>query len=237
MGGFRMTLAGRMKTALDVISSIALVVAAASLTWTLFFRNAPAQAGPPQQITPVKGLHLDAGKITNVSGTGRIAIVEFSDFQCPFCASHARDTLPTIRRDLVESGNVQYVALHYPIEEIHPFALQASEASECAGNQGRFWEMHERLFNESSAMTKADFVRHAEALSLDSGRFVQCLDSHETLDKIRADQAEGRRLGVRGTPAFFIGTVRGDGGIDLVTRISGAAPAKVFAEQIDALGS
>jgi protein-disulfide isomerase len=220
-----------------VISSIALVVASGALIWAVFFRNAPAQPGTPQPIMAVQGLHLDAGKVTHVSGKGRVAIVEFSDFQCPYCAKHAKDTLPAIKRDLVASGNVRYVALHYPIEELHPRALQASEASECAGKQNRFWEMHERLFSEPSALTRADFIRDAEAVSLDVGAFVQCLDSHETLDKIRGDQAEGRRLGVRGTPAFFIGKVRADGGIDLVTRISGAAPAEVFAEQIAALGS
>lgn len=232
-----MAVASRIKSALDIMSSIALVIAAGALVWTLFFRNAAVQPTALQQVIPVEGLHLDAARITNVFGKGRIAIVEFSDFQCPFCATHARDTFPAIKRDLIGLGRAQYVALHYPIEEIHPLALQAGEASECAGRQGRFWEMHERLFNESSAMTRADFVRHAEAMSLDVGVFLQCLDSHQTLDKVRGDQAEARRLGVRGTPAFFVGRVRPDGGIDLVTRIRGAAPVEVFAEQVAALGS
>lgn len=230
-----MTVATRLHRALDVLSSLAVVVIAGLSIWTLYSRSSAARPGPERQVSAVAGLRLGAEKITNVTGAGQVAIVEFSDFQCPFCVKHASETLPAIKRTFVESGGVRYVALHYPLESIHPLALQASEASECAGRQGRFWEMHERLFADPSTLTRERFLRDAETLGLDSARFTRCLESHETLDKIRTDQAEGKRLGVTGTPAFFIGTVHPDGGIELVTRIRGAARVDVFAEQIAAL--
>jgi protein-disulfide isomerase len=231
-----MSFSNRVKSALDVGSTIAVIVAAGVLLWTLLIKQ-PAAAARPLQVEQVTGLQIDAAQITNVSGTGRIAIVEFSDFQCPFCRSYAKETLPTITRDLVDSGDVRYVAMHYPIEEIHPLAAGASEAAECAGRQGRFWEMHQRLFDNADALTPMQLGEHAQMLGLDQAQFDKCLTGHETLDKVHSDRAEGRRLGVRGTPAFFIGTVRPDGGIDLVTRIRGAANADVFAQQIAELDS
>ncbi len=227
-----MALTDRLQGALDVLSSIALIVASGALIWALFFRGAPAQP----RIVSVQGLSIDVSKIANVSGQGPFAIVEFSDYQCPFCAKHAQETLPAIKRSLMKSGQVRYVTLHYPLEQLHPLALEASEASECAGQQGRFWEMHERLFGDPTGLTTTDLVNHARALRLDSIQFQQCLSSDEMLEKIRSHQAEGRRLGIGGTPVFFVGRVRQDGGIDLARRINGAVPVSVFAEEINELG-
>jgi protein-disulfide isomerase len=231
-----MSLAGRMKNALDVLSTIAVILAAGMLMWTLLIRPRAAP-GSRQQVEQVQGLQIDGGKIIHVSGKGPIAIVEFSDFQCPFCGTYARETLPAIKRDLVDSGAVRYVALHFPLEQIHPLAMEAAEAAECAGKQDHFWEMHERLFVDAKALAPAQLVQHAQAIGLDQALFKQCIEEDQTLEKVRADQAEGRRLGLTGTPSFFIGTMRADGGISLVRRIRGAAPVEVFAEEIAKLGS
>jgi protein-disulfide isomerase len=115
-------------------------------------------------------------------------------------------------------------------------ALKASEAAECASKQGRFWEMHERLFANSATLSPDGFVRHAESIGLDGDAFSECLEHRQTLEKIRDDQAEGRRLGVTGTPAFFLGMVRADGGIDLVRRIRGSVPSEVFTTHVAKLG-
>lgn len=232
-----MPFADRMKSALDVASSVALIAAAGALGWAIFLRSPTEPRGQEPQIALVSGLHVDAANVRNISGRGSIAIVEFSDFQCPFCAKHAQDTLPTLKRDLLAKGDVQYVALHFPIETIHPMALSAGEASECAGSQGRFWDMHEQLFRDPKALGPEALVGHAEAIGLDVPAFQHCLDSDETVEKIRRDQAEGRRLGVSGTPAFFIGTVRPDGGIDLRKRIRGIVSAEVFAAEVADLRS
>jgi protein-disulfide isomerase len=230
-----MTFTGQLKGALDILSAIALIVAAIVLVWVLLSRphtnNGPQQA----RVQPVDGLHIPGSRVRNVTGTGHVAIVEFSDFQCPYCATHARTTLPAILRHFVDSGQARYVALHFPIEPIHPLALEAGEAAECAAQQGRFWDMHERLFLHPQELDAKDLRRHAQALDLDEVLFGQCMDRDEALGVVRADQAEGQRLGVGGTPAFFIGRVSADGGIDLVSRIRGAVPLEVCAEEIGKL--
>jgi protein-disulfide isomerase len=231
-----MSVANRMKGALDIASSLALVAAAGAFIWVQFFKTPTPQ--PPKQVTSVSGLQIKAARATHVTGRASIAIVEFADFQCPFCAKHVQDTLPALTRELIAPGKVlQYVALHYPIEAIHPHALEASEAAECAARQGRFWEMHRQLFRDPNSVANASFADHARAIGLDESAFEQCLASNDTLDEIRADQAEGKRLGVTGTPSFFLGVVRPDGSIDLRTRISGTVSVEVFAAQIAKLRS
>jgi protein-disulfide isomerase len=152
-----MSVGGRIKGALDVISTVAVILAAGTLVWTIVVR--PTMGTPPgDQVTIVEGLRLDAARLTNVSGTGSIAIVEFSDFECPFCSRYARDVFPTLKRDLVDSGTVRYVALHYPLEDIHPLAAQAAEAAEYAAQQARFWEMSGRLFIDTKALARANLL-------------------------------------------------------------------------------
>ena len=224
------------KATLDVVSSLAVIVAAVVLTWTLVRNRTDSSevaSGAPGRapVEDVSGLWIDAAKITNVQGEGRAVIVEFSDFQCPFCGRHARDTFPAIERDIIKAGRARYIAFHFPLDGIHPLALKAGEAAECAARQGRFWEMHERLFADTNALAPTELVRHADAIGLDKERFEACL-AGEALEKVRADQAEGRRLGVMGTPSFFLGTMRGDGGVDLVRRIGGIATIETFEEEI-----
>jgi protein-disulfide isomerase len=184
-------------------------------------------------VEDVEGLQLEAGRIRHQVGTGSVAILEFADFQCPFCSKHAIDTLPRIKEQLIQSGRVRYVALHYPIEAIHPQALTAASAAECAGQQERFWEMHETLFANSRALARADLLRYAQELNLAQEDFDACLDRDDTRESIRADFAEGTRFGVTGTPSFFVGIVKTDGSIDLVKRINGSASFEVFAKEVD----
>jgi protein-disulfide isomerase len=231
-----MAIVSRIKASLDVMSSVALIVAASALIWTVFFRDVTTQPSAQRGFVSAKGLSLDTANIAHMSGKGPLAIVEFTDYECPFCTAYAKDTFPLIEQKLINSDYIRYVVMHSPLEDLHPFALQASEASECAGKQGRFWEMHKRLFNLPKPATHEDLLQHGEALGLTSD-FVRCLDSHEMRDRIRRDQAQARRLNVTGTPTFFIGTVRADGGIDFVKRIDGIAPAEVFLSEVAELGS
>lgn len=229
-------MSNKVTAALDAAGSVALIAGTAILIWTLVFNETPIGA-PSQQVEvePVEGLHLESSKITNVEGQGEVAIVEFVDFECPFCRAFAKDTLPKIRQELVDSGTARYISLHYPLERIHSLALRAAEAAECAGRQGQYWSMSERLFTDSEGLQDADLVRRAEGLRLDAIRFERCMAGKEARDKIRADSEEGRRLGVTGTPSFFVGIVRADGGIDLVKRIRGSVPFEVFAREVSEL--
>jgi protein-disulfide isomerase len=158
--------------------------------------------------------------------------VEFADYQCPYCARHAADTFPGIKSDMIGKGKLSYVFVNFPLENVHANAFRAAEGAECAGKQDKFWEMHHQLFRNQSRLNEQELSRLAADLGLDIPKFQKCL-SGETTDMIRADMAEGRRLGVAGTPAFFIGTRASDGSVALVKRISGAVPLDVLRQAID----
>jgi protein-disulfide isomerase len=148
-----------------------------------------------------------------------VTIVEFSDFQCPFCA-RARPTVNRVRE--VYGDKVRFVFRHFPLN-FHPQAEKAGEAAACAREQGKFWEMHDRLWANPGKLQPAELKEHAAALGLDAGAFGQCLDSGRYAGLVQQDIEQGARYGVSGTPAFFVN------GRPLV----GAQPFESFAQVID----
>jgi protein-disulfide isomerase len=207
------------------------IAAAGALLWTTYSKAKAAE--PPPLVSDVKET-IAAEHVRNVVGTGDLAIVEFSDFQCPFCATHAKDTWPTLKKALIDTRKARYVSMNLPLA-IHPFAEAAAVAAECAAQQGKYAEMHDALFADQQALAEADLVRRASSLGLDVERFTACRSDPGALAAVKADSAEAKRLDVAGTPAFFVGRQRADGGIDLLKRIHGAAPADVFISTIAAL--
>ena len=141
----------------------------------------------------------------------RLTVIEFSDYQCPFCGQHARDTLPQIERDYVKTGKVKYVFGDLPIEEIHPQAVKAAKAAACAAEQGKYWEMHDQLFKNQRALGQGELSLHAQAVGLEVLPFQRCLFSDKHEGRIRQAREVAAVLGIRGTPAFVIGLTRPDG--------------------------
>ena len=151
----------------------------------------------------------NAGAPAIGSENAPVTVVEFSDFQCPFCRGFA----PTLK--LVEKnfrGKVRVVYRQAPITSIHPFAFKAAEASLCAQEQGKFWEMHDAMFADQEKLAVAELKRRARALGMDGKKFDNCLDSGRTVERVQTDMAEGTRVGVKGTPAVFVNGVELKGG-------------------------
>jgi protein-disulfide isomerase len=149
-----------------------------------------------------------------------VTIVEFSDYQCPFC----RRAEPTVKEVLAKyEGKVRFVFRHFPLDRIHPQARGASEAAACADAQGKFWEYHEGLFAENAQLDRAGLDALAEKTGLDPAAFKVCMDEGRTKDLVQKDLEAGTEAGVSGTPAFFIN------GIPL----RGALPAAEFQRVID----
>lgn len=149
-----------------------------------------------------------------------VSIVEFSDFHCPYC-SRVVPTLKEIVR--LYPKEVRLAFRDFPIANLHPKAAQAHEAARCAGEQGKFWEYHDRLFESQAQTLVADFKRFAEQLKLDHNSFTACLDSDKYVAAVQADVQEGTRLGITGTPTFFI-----NGRL-----VVGALPLEMFQKIID----
>jgi len=151
-----------------------------------------------------------------------VTIVEFSDFQCPFCSRFFSQTYPQIRQEY--EGKVRFVYRDFPLTSIHENAQKAGEAGECADDQGKFWDYHDTLFNNATALDDASLKSYASQLGLDTGAFDQCLDSGKYTEEVQKDYQEGISYGVTGTPAFFINGVS----------IIGAQPYANFKAAIDA---
>ena len=170
------------------------------------------------------------------SPNAKLILIEFTDYQCPFCGRHFQQTSPQIDRDYVNTGRVRHVVWDFPIESIHKDALGAAEAARCADEQGQYWQMHNRLFNSQSALTADHLSAYARALGLDAERFRQCLDSNKYAVRIRQDLADAQKVGVQATPTFFLGVAEADGSkVRVLKMIAGAHPYAVFREAIDSL--
>ncbi len=131
-----------------------------------------------------------------------VTVVEFADFECPACGRQD----PVVREVMQKYGDrVRFIFRQYPLEQIHMNAMQAAEASECAGAQGKFWPAKDKLYDGQTDLTEPALYLYADQLGLDKARFSQCLSSHATLARIREDMADAHALGVDRTPTFFVG--------------------------------
>jgi protein-disulfide isomerase len=214
----------RLKSVLDTSVTLLVVVAAGLVIWRHFVPWQP-QPRPPVEDATGK---VPADLATNVRGTGAVALVEFADFECPFCARHAREVDPAIRQAFVDSGVLRQVFVNYPLGN-HSRAQPASEAAQCAGSQGKFWEMHDAIFRgQPPALGDGDFADRAREIELDLTTFSDCLTGGETRSVIERHKSLAADLGIRSTPAFFVGVVQADGSVDLKKRINGAVPFTEF---------
>jgi protein-disulfide isomerase len=183
------------------------------------------QQQPPPQITNAE-VNIE-GNYAIGDPNAPVTMVEFTDYQCPFCARHFAQTLPSIIQTFVDSGQVYYVFKDFPLTQIHPQAVAASEAARCAGEQGAYMEMHDLLFVNQQAWGNNNaieaFVAYAESLGLDTAAFSNCVTTHQYEDAINADLQEGVQIGVRGTPTFVINGVV----------VAGAQPFEAFQQNIN----
>ncbi|WP_088347011.1 MULTISPECIES: DsbA family protein [Rhodomicrobium] len=143
-----------------------------------------------------------------------VTLVEYGDYQCPFCGQAHVVVSELIRQFGPE---LRYVFRHFPITTIHPHAGLAAEAAEAAGAQGKFWEMHNMLYTHQEALDPPSLTRYAGLLGLDLPRFTSELAQHVHAPRVREDFISGVRSGVNGTPCFFINGVRHDGAWDFET--------------------
>jgi protein-disulfide isomerase len=173
----------------------------------------PTQPTAPAPTGEVKvAERADAPVLGNKNA--KITMIEFSDFQCPFCKKFYDETYSAFKKQFVDTGKVKIVFRHYPLP-FHQNAQKAGEAAECANRQGKFWEYHDLLFKngqgDGTGLAIGDLKKYADSLSLNSGsfgfgkdKFNECLDKGETAEIVKKDMEAGSASGVTGTPTFFV---------------------------------
>lgn len=173
------------------------------------------------------------------SSDAPITIIEFSDFQCPFCARFYTETLPDLKSAYIETGVAKLVYRDFPLQNIHPNAVAAAVASECAHEQDAYWDYHDMLFENMGLWGGLDsvsaievFQTYAVDMELDTDAFDECLGSGNHISEVASDYADGVSYGVTGTPAFFVGNDQ----VGYVL-ISGAQPFSVFQTAIERIQS
>lgn len=229
---------GEIKISFDVwkvLTFVLLVLVVINLYWTHSITGkliatiettqpSPAQRPSLQPQQQPSGVQVSADD-DPVEGpnNAKVTIIEFSDFQCPFCGRFYQQTLPQIEEQYIKTGKIKLVFRDFPLS-FHQYAQKASEASECADEQGKFWEYHDKLFENQQALDVASLKQYAIDLGLDTEKFNSCLDNGEMTAEVQKDFQDGQSYGVSGTPTFFING----------QKIVGAQPFSTFKRVIDA---
>jgi len=191
---------------------------------TLLERQQQPPAQPlspaPEKVTLKLGAEYSLGR-----GDAPVVIVEYTDYECGYCNLFYTVTYPGIRKNFIDTGKARFVKRDLALD-FHPNALKAAQAARCAGDQGKFWEMHDILSANPDALGAEAYARYARDISLDAGAFKACTESDKHVEDIRESGKGAGSVGITGTPSFVVGTVTGDT-LDGI-RIVGAQPYAVF---------
>jgi protein-disulfide isomerase len=204
------------------------------------------QTTPGRSAALLVGLVLAAAGVlgagsASVTDDGRIqgkadaplTLIEYSDFTCGYCLKFFKETLPKLQAVYIDTGKIKFVYRDYPRAD-RGVGVEAAVAARCAGAQGRYWAMHDRLFGEGSKLDSASFKTAAKSMGLDQAEFGKCFDERRHLESIFQDRREASRWGFHGTPGFILMQTLG-GPTEQVPAVAipGAFPFEAFAEEID----
>jgi protein-disulfide isomerase len=177
------------------------------ITGMLVAPSAQPQAQQPQEPSAptldISKIDLSKAQVKGKS-TAKVTIVEYSDFQCSYCARAETQAVVQIIKDYVDTGKARFIFRQFPLTSLHQYAVKAAEAAECAGDQGKFWEMHDKLFANQQALDLESLKKYAADLGLDTTKFNTCLTGGTKQAIVQAQFNEGSAFGVSGTPTFFV---------------------------------
>ncbi|AJF61122.1 DSBA-like protein thioredoxin protein [archaeon GW2011_AR15] len=191
----------------------------------------PTQPTQPTQATEyTSSIDDDPSK---GSASAKVVIIEWSDFQCPYCSRFYSETLPSIQQNYISTGKIRFVYRDFPLSSIHPQATPAAEAAECADEQGMFWEFHNKLFENQDSLSADNYKAWAEELGMDTSLFNNCINSRKYQAEVQSDFSAGTSAGVSGTPGFLVGVIQADGKTVIGQSVRGAQPYSAFEAVIE----
>ena len=192
-------------------------------------------ARPPQAARALPASIDMTGAPFKGSATSTVALVEFSDYECPYCIRHFSQVMPEIQQAYIDTNKIRYMFRDFPIDELHPQSIRAHVAAHCAVEQGKFWEMHTRLFTKAGSHTPDELAARAREIGLNPTAFAACVAADKYSAAIRQSTAFAISLGASGTPFFVVGTFdTKTGQLAPIKSIPGAYPFTQFQQSIDA---
>jgi protein-disulfide isomerase len=184
----------------------------------------------PQPEQPTRATISDLSSVPMLGDKNApITIVEYTDYQCPFCQRFHLSAYPEIKKNYIDTGKVRFYSKDLPLD-FHPNAMRAAQAARCAGEQGKFWEIRDVMGANPDKLDMGHIIQFATNLKLDTQKFQDCVNSDKYKDRVQADVAEAMRVGANGTPAFVVGKSTGNG-VD-GELVVGAMPFAMFDEKI-----
>lgn len=181
---------------LDTVATLAMIAMSLVVIWAVLRAPKTQQTAPRQQGSrveiplPTQPIDFDEGPVIGVV-TAKLGVIEYSDFECPFCAKFAGETLPTVLNSYVASGKIRFAFRHLPLEGIHRSAFRSAEAAECAAQQGNFWQMHAALFELPPALDAGSLFVKARRIGLEPRRFEECMKG-QAAERVRKNIADAQ---------------------------------------------
>jgi protein-disulfide isomerase len=202
---------------------------------SLLEKIATQQTKPSPSGPVIKDVVFEIGNnpIKGNSSAGLI-LIEFTDYECPFCGRYVRETFPQIQNQYIDKGSIQYAVIDLPLP-MHSKAAKAAEASHCAEEQGKFWEIHELMMTKQESL--GDLSSYAVSLNLDVSKFNECVNAGKYADAVNRDIAFAQKLGINAVPGFIIGLIDSSnpGKVTGISMIQGAMPFASFKMELDAV--
>jgi protein-disulfide isomerase len=205
------------KAFFEIVSTLLMLGLAAVLVWQgwtkVETRGALSRPTPTPMPVPQEPVSIAGASVLGAS-TAKVAMIEYSDFECGACAVFANTIKPTLMREYIDTGRVLFVFKSFPVQ-MHVRAPAMAAAAKCVGRQGKFWEMHDRLFAAPHKSEDAELLQTARELDIDSQVFEACRAEGQTMKEVEAEKAEGKKLQVSATPTFFFGRVISGGRVQI----------------------
>lgn len=207
----------RFRTALDVSATVAMLIAAVAVAWTAWHHPVSVRADRAAPTLPAEPVALsNSPRLGKTSAS--VVIVEFADFQCPYCARFSTDVLPSLKARYIDRGLLQLVFKHLPLA-IHPRAEAAAEMAACAAREGHFWELHDVLFQHPDELSDSNLQQAAHQAGVTTSTAGICNDA---ASDVQGDMALAGLLGLAATPAFLFGTLEGSDTVKVTSIVVGA---------------
>lgn len=198
----------------------------------LLEKQAESKPGAPPAAAKAK-LHLEGAPMLG-SKEAPVTMVEFTDYQCPFCQRFHMQVYGELKKDFIDTGKVRFFSRDLPLEALHPNAFRAAQAARCAGDQGQFWKLRDVMAVHPEALDIDSLVKDASSLQMDAKAFRACVESGKYKEAVQGDVLEAMKIGADGTPAFVVGKSTPDG-VD-GDMIVGAQPYSLFEQKFKQLG-